>query len=138
MTRPPSDGEEMEKSLDAQRRVVMSIANLKRSALGLPTLDPTVLITKTLISAAIALGAGVGLAALASADPNPANTSPNPYSGLSCNCRETAPPDSPASEGRNTPGKPGGSLRLVARTSAADPAQATPPVISSFKKWFWR
>ena len=74
----------------------MSIGNLKRSALGLPTLDPTVLITKTLISAAIALGSCVGLAAPASADPNPANTGPNPYSGLSCNCRETAPPDSPA------------------------------------------
>jgi hypothetical protein len=74
----------------------MSIANRKRSALGLPTLDPTVLITKTLISAAIALGAGVGLPALASADPNPANTSPNPYSGLRCNCRETAPADGPA------------------------------------------
>jgi hypothetical protein len=74
----------------------MSIANRKRSALGLPTLDPTVLITKTLISAVIALGSCVGLAAAASADPNPANTGPNPYSGLSCNCRETAPPDSPA------------------------------------------
>jgi hypothetical protein len=114
----------------------MSIGNLKRSALGLPTLDPTVLITKTLISAVIALASCVGLAAAASADPNPANTGPNPYSGLSCNCRETAPPDSPAVS--NTPGKPGGSLRLVARTTAADPAQATPPVISSFKKWFWR
>ena len=70
----------------------MSIVNLKRSALGLPNLD---LITKALISAAIALGSGVGLSAPASADPNPANTGPNPYSILSCSCRETAP-DSPA------------------------------------------
>jgi hypothetical protein len=96
MTLPPNDGEEMKKSLDAPRRVVMSIANLKRSALGLPNLDPTVLITKTLITAAIALGSCVGLAASASADPNPADAGPNPYSTLSCNCQETAPAGSPA------------------------------------------
>jgi hypothetical protein len=74
----------------------MSIANLKRSALGLPNLDPTVLTTKTLISAAIALGSCVGLAASASADPNPANAGPNPYSTLGCNCQEKAPAGSPA------------------------------------------
>jgi hypothetical protein len=74
----------------------MSIANLKRSALGLLNLHPTVLITKTLVSAAIALGSGVGLAEPASADPTPANADPNPYGILSCNCQETAPPGSPA------------------------------------------
>jgi hypothetical protein len=61
----------------------MSIANLKRSALGM-------------ISAAIVLGSGVALAAPATADPNSTETDPNPYSGFSCNCQETAPPGSPA------------------------------------------
>jgi hypothetical protein len=74
----------------------MSIANPKRSALGLPNLDQMVLITKTLISAAIVLGSCVGLAPSASADPNPADAGPNPYSTLSCNCHETAPAGSPA------------------------------------------
>jgi hypothetical protein len=69
----------------------MSIANLKRSALGLQNLDPKVLITRTLISAAIVLGSCVVGAASASAD-----TGPNPFGGLSSNCRETAPPGSPA------------------------------------------
>jgi hypothetical protein len=61
----------------------MSIANLKRSALGM-------------ISAAIVLGSGVALAAPATAGPNSTGTDPNPYSGFSCNCQETAPPGSPA------------------------------------------
>lgn len=39
-------------------------------------------ITKILASAVIAAGLGVGGAAVASADPNPNNTSPNPYGGL--------------------------------------------------------
>ncbi len=39
-------------------------------------------ITKILVSAAIAASLGVGGAAVASADPNPNNTSPNPYGGL--------------------------------------------------------
>jgi hypothetical protein len=39
-------------------------------------------ITKILVSAAIAVGLGVGGAAVASADPNPNNASPNPYGGL--------------------------------------------------------
>jgi hypothetical protein len=47
----------------------MLIANLKRSALGLPNLDPMVLITKTLISAAVVVGFGVVGAAPASAHP---------------------------------------------------------------------
>jgi hypothetical protein len=74
----------------------MLIANLKRSALGLPNLDPTVLITKTLISAAIILGSCVVGAAPASADTDRASGGPNPFSTLSCSCHETAPPGSPA------------------------------------------
>jgi hypothetical protein len=46
-------------------------------------------ITKLLISAAIALGSSVGTAAAASADPNR-------FGGLSCGCQETAPAGSPA------------------------------------------
>jgi len=74
----------------------MLIANLKRSALGLPNPDPMVLITKTLISAAIVVGSYVVGAAPASADPNPASTGSNPFSALSCDCREATPPHSPA------------------------------------------
>jgi hypothetical protein len=54
-------------------------------------------ITKILVSAAIALGSSVGAAAPASADPNAiGGTDPNPFGGLSCSCQETAPPGSPA------------------------------------------
>jgi hypothetical protein len=53
-------------------------------------------ITKLLVSDAIALGSCVGLAAPASADANPIGTDPNPFGALSCSCRETAPPGSPA------------------------------------------
>jgi hypothetical protein len=48
-------------------------------------------ITKILVSAAIALGSCIGGAASASADPNPTGTDPNPFGALGCNCRETAP-----------------------------------------------
>lgn len=60
--------------------------------------NPAVLITKTLITTAIALGSCVGVAAPASADPSLANASPSPFSTLSCSCRETAPAGSLALE----------------------------------------
>jgi len=54
-------------------------------------------ITKILVSAAIALGSFVVAAAPASADPNAiGGTDPNPFGGLSCSCQETAPPGSSA------------------------------------------
>ena len=53
-------------------------------------------ITKILVSAAIALGSLVGTAAPASADTNPTGTDPNPFGALSSSCQETAPPGSPA------------------------------------------
>ena len=53
-------------------------------------------ITKILVSAAIALGSWVGVAAPASADPDAIGTDPNPFGGLRCSCQETAPPGSPA------------------------------------------
>jgi len=53
-------------------------------------------IPKILIGAAVALGAYVGGAAPASADGSPIGSAPNPFGGLSCSCRETAPPGSPA------------------------------------------
>jgi hypothetical protein len=74
----------------------LSIANPKRSAVGWQTLDPTVLITKTLISAAIVLGSCVVAAAPASADNGPAGACPNPFGSLGCNCQETAPLGNPA------------------------------------------
>ncbi len=53
-------------------------------------------INKILVSAAIVLGASVGIAAPASADPNPASAGTNPFGALSCSsCRETAPAGSP-------------------------------------------
>jgi hypothetical protein len=74
----------------------MSIANPKQSAVGLQNLDPTVLITKTLISAAIVLGSCVVAAAPASADNGPASAGPNPFGSLGCNCQATAPLGNPA------------------------------------------
>jgi hypothetical protein len=54
-------------------------------------------ITKILVSAAIALGSCIGGAAPASAeDPNPIGTEPNLFGGLHCSCQKTAPPGSPA------------------------------------------
>ena len=54
-------------------------------------------ITKILVSAAIALGSSVGAAAPASADPHAiGGTHPKLFSVLSCSCQETAPPGSPA------------------------------------------
>jgi hypothetical protein len=49
----------------------MSVANLKRSALGM-------------ISAAIVLGSGVALAAPATAGPNSTGTDPKVVSGIRC------------------------------------------------------
>jgi hypothetical protein len=49
------------------------------------------LITKLLISVAFALGSYAGLAAPASADPNP-------FGAISCNCPETTPPSDPAAK----------------------------------------
>jgi hypothetical protein len=54
------------------------------------------LITKILVSAAIAVGSCVGGAAPASADANPIGTDPNPFGALGCSCQETAPPGSAA------------------------------------------
>jgi hypothetical protein len=54
------------------------------------------MITKMLVSAAIVLGSLVAGAAPASADPNQSDSNPNPFGSLGCNCRETAPPGSPA------------------------------------------
>lgn len=68
----------------------MLIANPKQSALGWLNLGPRVLITKVLVSAAIALGSYV-------VGPAPAGADPNPFGGLTCNCQGTAPGDSPLS-----------------------------------------
>jgi hypothetical protein len=53
------------------------------------------MITKLLVSAAIVLGSVWGAAA-ASADPNPSDTQPNPFGGLTCSCQKTTPADGPA------------------------------------------
>ena len=66
-------------------------------------------ITKILVSEAIALGSWVAGAAPASADPNPIGTDPNPFGALSCDCQETAPPRQ-LSSGRDRAGNPRGSL----------------------------
>jgi hypothetical protein len=61
----------------------MSVANTRR------------VITKMLVSGAVALGAWVVAAAPASADSNPASANPNPFATLSCACHENAPAGSP-------------------------------------------
>ena len=52
-------------------------------------------ITKILVSAAIALGSCVGLAAPAGADTNPFGTDPNPFGALTCSCQTPASVTSP-------------------------------------------
>ena len=54
-------------------------------------------IAKMLISGAIVVGACVAGAAPASAGTGP-TPPPNPFSGLTCNCRQTAPPGSPTQQ----------------------------------------
>ena len=53
------------------------------------------LITKILVGTAIVLGAFVGAAAPAGADTNSTGAHPNPFSTLSCSCREMTPAGSP-------------------------------------------
>jgi hypothetical protein len=50
------------------------------------------LITKMLVSGAIALGIWVGVAAPASANPNAVGANPNQFGALSCSCQETPSP----------------------------------------------
>jgi hypothetical protein len=54
------------------------------------------LITKMLISGAIALGVWVGVAAPASADANSVGANPNQFGALSCSCQKAASPGGPA------------------------------------------
>ena len=88
------------------------------------------MITKLLVSAAIALGSSVGAAAPASANPNPiAGTDPNPFGALSCSCQETAPAGSPALREEDIERGIRAGLLPVARTTGTDPAQAIAAVI---------
>ena len=93
----------------------MSIANLKR----------------TLISAAIVLGSGVGLAAPASAGTG-TSTDTNPFGGLSCNCRETAPPGSPALKAEIDRGLGQGHSAWLPGLPA--PTQPSPPGFSAAER----
>ena len=52
----------------------------------------TAVITKMLVSGAIALGVWVGVAAPASAQPNSVGANPNPFAALGCSCQHTASP----------------------------------------------
>jgi hypothetical protein len=84
------------------------------------------IITKILVSV-IALWSYVGAAASASADPNPVNTGPNPYGTLRCECRETAPPDSPALRAEIDRGlREGHSASLPGLPPPAQPGQPRP------------
>jgi hypothetical protein len=119
----------------------MSIANLEQPAPGSPNLGPTVLapithvakhrhhhvITKIMASAAIALSFGVVTAASASADPNSVDTDPNPFGVLSCNCQNTAPPDSPALKAEIDRGlREGHTALLPGLPAPAHPSQPRP------------
>jgi hypothetical protein len=93
----------------------MSIANHRR------------MITKTLVSAAIAVGACVVAAAPASADPATAGTNPSPFSTLSCSCQKTAPAGGPASTAEIDRGiRNGLSAALPGLPAPAQPGQPRP------------
>ena len=79
----------------------MSIANPKQPVVRLLNLEPAGLITKIIVSAAIALVSCVGRAAPASAVSCAGGVAPvvagsDPFRILSCSCRETAPVRGPA------------------------------------------
>jgi hypothetical protein len=79
-------------------------------------------ITRILVSAAVTLGSYVGGAAPAGADPNPIGTAPNPFGALSCSCRQTAPPGSPAAREETERGiREGLSASLPGRPSPTRP-----------------
>lgn len=52
------------------------------------------LVAKILVTAAIAVGSCVSVAAPASASPSDADTDPSPFGDLTCSCENTAQPDS--------------------------------------------
>ena len=52
--------------------------------------NPRPLFTNLLIGAAVVFGSCVAAAAPANADPNPSGAQPNPFAGLTCNCRQAA------------------------------------------------
>jgi hypothetical protein len=64
--------------------------------------------TKILVSGAVALGAWVGAAGLASADPNSYGADQNPFSSLTCNCQVTTPPSGPVQTNELNRGIQGG------------------------------
>ena len=53
-------------------------------------------LTKMLVSGAIALGVWVGVAAPASGDANSVGTNPNQFGALRCSCQDTASPSARA------------------------------------------
>jgi len=84
-------------------------------------------ITKVLVSAAIALGAGLVAAAPAAADPHAIDTSPNPFGVLGCNCRQTAPADSPQSRQEISRGiREGLAVSVPGLPAPAKPGQPRP------------
>lgn len=52
------------------------------------------LVAKILVTAAIAVGSCVGVAAPASASPSDTGADPSPFGGLICSCANTGQPDS--------------------------------------------
>jgi len=57
-------------------------------------------ISKMLVSGAVALGTCFGAAAPATAEDNPGGTDANPFGTLGCSCREAAPAGSPEARER--------------------------------------
>ena len=84
------------------------------------------IITKILVSV-VALGSYMGGAPAVSADPNSVTTGPNPYGTLSCECRQTAPADSPALRAEIDRGlREGHSALLPGLPPPAQPSQPRP------------
>jgi hypothetical protein len=84
-------------------------------------------ITKILVGAAIAFGAGLAGAAPAAADPNSISTDPSPYGTFGCNCQETAPAHSPQlSEEINRGIREGLTVSIPGLPAPARPGQPLP------------
>lgn len=100
----------------------MSIANPKQSVLSFLRLEPRVLLTKILLSAAIAVISCIGVAAPAGAVSCVRGAAPvagsGPFGILSCSCRETAPARDPALREEIKTGNPGRLRQWVFKISS--------------------
>ena len=81
---------------------------------------------KILVGAAIALAAGIAVAAPAAADPHAVTTDPNPFGTLGCNCPPTVPASPDPGQEINRGLREGLSVSVPGLPAPARPGQPRP------------